>query len=336
MRCGPLRLESLESAPRLMGSLPEGRRNARTFTNKTRKRIQEIKNGLVLHVATKNGAFWKEVSKTRARWDIHAPTQLPPADSDLLYPGRLLLSKARFTETDVYDLHEWNQDVRRLWLWLAVPGQERYREEIDWRPFMAALVLYQPPLGALREFAKYGGIVPVTPEHRREDSATSHDPMLVEPLIHRLPHPYAVEWACRHYYETLTKINEQFLKPRGMDIQDLKSKLMQDGTFEQDLEERLRQVPKDLYVEVPKGVTVDEVRKAGELAVSMHDAHEESHNVFAEASETRLMQVELAYWHYCRGKKYPDVRPHYLPNINSAETFKRYARAGRKYLPKDR
>jgi hypothetical protein len=42
-----------------------------------------------------------------------------------------------------------------------------------------------------------------------------------------------------------------------------------------------------------------------------------------------LMQVELAYRHYYLGEEYPDVRERYLPNIGSAETFKKYARLGR-------
>jgi hypothetical protein len=319
-----------------MGNSPERRRNARTFTDTTTKRIQEIKNGLVLQVATKKGAFWKEICKIRARWDIHAPTQLPPANADL-YLGRLLPSEAKLTEQDIYDLHSWERDIKRLGLWLAVPGLERYREEIEWWPFMAALVLYQPPLDALREFAKYGGIVPVTPEYGGEDSGTSHDPMLVNPLIHRLSHPYAVEWACRHYYETLMKeINEQFLKPRGMDIQELKAKLLQDGTFEQDLEEKLRKLPQDLYVHVHEGVTVDEVRKAGELAVSNHEGPEERQNVLAKASETKLMQVEIAHRYYSLREDYRAAVEHYQPKVGSAATYMRYARIGRTHLPEER
>jgi hypothetical protein len=325
-----------------MASVPEERPDPRTFTDKTIKRIQEIKNGLVLQVATKEGTFWEEVCETRARWSIQAPTQAPPANAELLYPERLLPSQVESTEAYVYDTHKWDQDVRRLWLWLAVPGLERYREEIGWRPFMAALVLYQPPLDGLREFAKYGGVVPETTEHRRADSATSDDPMLVEPLIHRLPHPYAVEWACQDYYETLMQeINERFLKPRGLDIQELKVKVLRDGTLEETLQERLDLLQQDLYVEVPKGVTVDELRKAGELAVSMREGYEEgqeleTQELLVKASETLLMQVELAYLHYCLGKEYPDVVTDYLPNITSAETFKKYAQVGRTYLPKDR
>ncbi len=97
-----------------MGSLPEGRRNARTFTDTTIKRIQEIKNGLVLQVATKKGAFWNEVCKIRSRRDIQAPTQLPPANTDLLCPDQLLRLKAENAEDYVYKHHNWHQDIRRL------------------------------------------------------------------------------------------------------------------------------------------------------------------------------------------------------------------------------
>lgn len=336
MRRGPLR-QSLEPTPQLMGSLPKGRRNARTFTDKTTKRIQEIKNGLVLQVATKQGTFWKEVRKTRARWGIRAPTQLPPANADLLYPERLLRLKAENAEDYVYGSHNWDRDLRRLWLWLAVPSLERYREEIDWRPFMSALVLYQPPLNTLQEFAKYGGIVPKTPEYKREEPTTSHDPMLVEPLVHRLAHPYAVEWECESYYETLMKeINERFLKPQGLDIDELRAEILQDGTLEESLQERLTHVPRHLYVEVPEEPSVDELRKAVELAASMREEREEARKPSIKASKSLLMQVEIAYRHYRLGEGYPDVVERYRPNVGSAETFKRYARIGRAYLPEDR
>lgn len=77
------------------------------------------------------------------------------------------------------------------------------------------LVLYQPPLDTLLEFAEYGGAVRRTPEYKREGQG-SLDPKLVDPLIHELQHPYAVEGACRHYYETLLEeIGERYLKPRA-------------------------------------------------------------------------------------------------------------------------
>ena len=68
----------------------------------------------------------------------------------------------------------------------------------------------------------------------------------------------------------------------------------------------------------------------------MDEGYEEAQELLVKASETLLMQVELGYLHYCLGKEYPDVVEDYLPNIKHAETFKKYVRLGRTYLPKDR
>jgi hypothetical protein len=313
-----------------MGNLSERRGNAEAFAASTAKRIQEVKNWLMLEVATQSGAFWEQVRETRARWAVQAPTKLSPKDINLLYPERLRRSQAEDLEQYVYDSHNWDRDLGRLSSWLAVPGLERYREDVDWRPFMSALVLYQPPLDTLLEFAEYGGAVRRTPEYKREGQG-SLDPKLVDPLIHELQHPYAVEGACRHYYETLLEeIGERYLKPRGLDIQAIRAEVLRDGPLEEDVQERVRQLPRDLYVEVPDESSVDELRTAVQNAASMRKEIEVADT--PRASKSVLTRVELAYRHYCLGQRYLDVSDRYSPNFSS-ETFKRYAREGRPYLP---
>lgn len=114
-----------------MGSVPKEGPRPKALGPKTKERIQKIKNGLVLQVAIKDGIFWDEVRKTRGRWDIQAPVQLPPPeDSNLLYPERLIPSKAKLTEEYILDSHRWETDIKGLWLWLAVAGLERYRLDL--------------------------------------------------------------------------------------------------------------------------------------------------------------------------------------------------------------
>jgi hypothetical protein len=126
------------------------------------------------------------------------------------------------------------------------------------------------------------------------------------------------------------------LKPRGLDIQQLRTKVLQDGSLEEDLEERLEQVPRDLYVEVPEEPSIDELRKAVELAASMREESEEAQKPFEKASKTLLMKVELAYRRYLLDEGYLDVVERYLPNVGSPGTFKRDPLEGRQHLPKDR
>lgn len=327
-----------------MGSVPKEGPRPKALGLKTKERIQKIKNGLVLQVAIKDGLFWDEVRKTRGHWDIEARVQLPPEDSNLLYPERLIPSKAKLTEGYILDSHRWETDIKRLWWWLVVPGLERYRLDLDWRPFMAALVLFQPPLDYLLEFAEYGEIVRKdpygryrkilqdNPEFRRKEIATSHDPMLVSPLIGAFPNPYSLERAQQDYYETLMEeINERFLKPRGLDIHEMKDEVLKDGTLDESLQERLRQIPQDLYVEVPKHAGIDELREAVGLAHSMQKEPEEEVSV-VEASRTTLIKAELAHRYYCLNQSFLDLPKQRYPSIKSPQTYKQYAGIGHRLL----
>ena len=91
-----------------MSSLSKG------LSSEAKKRIQQIKNSLILQVVLKEGRFWNEVSEIRARWSIEAPVQLPPEDPRLLYPEQLLPSKAELTEGYILDSHRWETDKGAL------------------------------------------------------------------------------------------------------------------------------------------------------------------------------------------------------------------------------
>jgi hypothetical protein len=316
-----------------MDSLPK-RRQSSPLAKATAKRIQEIKNGLVLQVAVKKGAFWEEVREMRDRWAVRAPTMLPPKDTDLL-PELLCRSRADGTEAQVYYAHNWDRDIGRLSQWLAVPGLDRYRDEVEWRPFMSALVLFQPPLDTLQEFATFGDILS-RPSEDDDGTSSDYDPMLVAPLVWNLPHPYAVEDACRDYYETLLeKINERFLKPRGLDIRELRATVLEDGSLEEDVRQCTEQVPRDFYVEISEEPSTDELRKAVEVAKAQLNVTRAVGVPSVKVSKTVLIKAELAYRRYCLNQGFLDVEERYRSNVKSAETFKAYALDGRDYLPTD-
>jgi hypothetical protein len=333
-----------------MDSLPEDQPRPKALAPDTKKRIQQIKNGLVLQVARRRGSFWDEVHEIRAHWDIEARTQLPPEDRNLLYPPQILQihrGEANLTGQYIEDLHRWEREhIRGLSLSLAKIGQERYRLDLDWWPFMAALVLYQPPGETLREFADYGGIVRKdpyaeygktlqdNPEFRRKEAATNYDPMLTKPLIATYPNPYSYGRAWQDYYETLMKeIDERFLKPQGLDIHEMRDEVLKDGTLDESLQERLRQIPQDLYVEIPEHAVVDELREAVGLAHQMQEESKEDVRII-ETSEITLIKVELAYRFYQLKQEFKDIpdRKQRYPSIKSSETFKKYASEGRKLL----
>lgn len=157
---------------------------------------------------------------------------------------------------------------------------------------MAALVLYQPPLDALLELSEYGGIVRMTPEYQQQDAAKSgYDPLLVPPLLAWMQHPYAVEWAWQRYHEALLeKIDKRYLQPRGLDTQEMRREVLQDGLLDKALKKRL-QNSRDLYIEVPPSVTVEEVREAAAVAVA---TRKESHTEQPIAAQ-RIELVGLSW-----------------------------------------
>ncbi len=159
--------------------------------------------------------------------------------------------------------------------------------------------------------------------------------MLVSPLIRKFPNPYSLERAQQDYYEALMEeINKRFLKPRGLDIDEMRDEVLKDGTLDESLQERLRQIPQDLYIRVPNNATVDELRQAVGLAVSMLEESEKAEAKEVEASEILLIQVELAYRYHHLKQSFHDLPERRYPSIGSAETYKKYAQTKRKLLDK--
>lgn len=156
--------------------------------------------------------------------------------------------------------------------------------------------------------------------------------MLVSPLIGAFPNPYSLERVQQDYYETLMEeINERFLKPRGLDIHEMKDEVLKDGTLDESLQERLRQIPQNLYVKIPKHAGIDELREAVGFAHSMQKEPEEEVSA-VEASRTTLIKVELAYRYYYLGQSFLDLPEQRYPSIKSPQTYKQYAGIGHRLL----
>ena len=177
--------------------------------NPLKRRLRILKRNLVASMIAQRGGYWEAIAEVRNRWHLDpAPTQLPPASEDILYPPsvpsqRPPRSMEYILRPDIPntymgepgDLEEYEDWVNLRANWLMDLGDvlrrgvpERYLDEeappymgwpppqerwLPWYRFAAACVLYNPPLD-LEEaslFADYGGL-PLLPGKETKDEPT--------------------------------------------------------------------------------------------------------------------------------------------------------------------
>ena len=140
-----------------------------------KKRLVELKKGLVVQLVTRRGEFWEAVAEVRGDWQIRdVPAQLPPESADVLLPESVGTPGDSTKEYTAWlnRKRRWHGSLRYV---LAPTEVERYLGEegppyntadspplplkwLPWYRFAAACVLYDPPKSEeLPKFAKYGG-----------------------------------------------------------------------------------------------------------------------------------------------------------------------------------
>ncbi len=252
--------------------LPE---DASRFKSSAESRLTELKEGLVWQVLSRSGEFWEKIRDMRSRWGITARAQLPPEVSGplryLKLPKQYPRSKfARLQEPTLYP-RDMEIPERNKWEWeldwikvQTVP--ERYSQASEWRWFISACVLFDPPASppepGLVRFAECGG---VTPDIVGRGDGDGFE-MLVSP-VWKLSHPFAVEGVWRWFLNAVMReINERHLKPRGLNIYEMFSDVLQNSGLEDELQQRLERIPLEDYIKVDELTTYKEV-EAGRKAI---------------------------------------------------------------------
>ncbi len=182
---------------------------------------------------------------------------------------------------------EWELD------WIKVQTvPERYSQASEWRWFISACVLFDPPAGppepGLVRFAECGGVTPDVVGRGDGDGFE----MLVSP-VWKLSHPLAVEGVWRWFYEELIReIGERYLKPRGLNIHEMCSDVLRNSGLKDELQRRLERIPLENHIKVDEHTTYDEV-EAGRKAVFAEQGRKQE----GAARRRPLVAVECALLH---------------------------------------
>ncbi len=313
-----------------MDRLSNQQPNSTIVDPEVKKRIQDLKDDMVLQVALKESVFWDEVKRTRAHWGIEAPVKLPPENLEWIYPKEPPNPDYLLQVSSVYDSIYWSQDLSRL-ASLGVKGKDRYQEGVEWFPFLAAVVRYHPPLEHLREFAEYGGISLREPLDPRQRKLASGDHAFVEPLIMTEHDPNHLVGVWQWYYETLLdEINERFLKARGLNVHMMRGEIEKEMKLEEQRRKELREAPLNTYVRVAGEATVPELRNAVKRAAARQTERPKR----GRDKRAQLTAVEIAYRHDHLGQGYLEDLCNRYPEIQGKDfsTFKKYLADGRKIL----
>ncbi len=229
------------------------------------RQLRQLTRKLVLQLYQERGEFWEKVRDMRSRWGITPVVQLPPEVRRPLHYLRLpeqypRSNLARLQEPTLYprDMEipernkwEWELDLIRI---ETVP--ERYSQASEWRWFVSACVLFDPPERGLIGFAECGG-VPYIVGLRDGDGFE----MPVSP-VQKSPHPLAVEGAWRQFYEELIReIGERHLKPLGLNIHKMYSDVLHNSKLHEELRERLARLPCDYSIPVDEETDVEGVKQ---------------------------------------------------------------------------
>lgn len=278
------------------------------------RRIMRFRHDLVLSLYLRDGQFWEAVSGLRAKWEVcpecvipshahlraelrHAPNlAVDPEDPFAPHPD---------SDENIESTRAWFNDLEWL-LRVSIPDDllpdlslnMRLFAEMDWRDFVGACVLYDPPPAQLFEFA-YAVPVRLTTIGTAtagilEETPTS--PGMLAPPIETL-YGRGVEYlATAAYYEALIgEIAKTHLEPLGLDIRHIRREIHFENPDILNLREAtLAAFPLSHYISVDSETTDADVRNARRMIVATLPPTDPT----ATRARDDLLSVQLAIWHY--------------------------------------
>ena len=252
---------------------------------------------MVLQLFLEHGEFWEKVRDMRSRWKIIPATRLPP---DVRWPLNYLDTSEHYPRCDLGSspklaLYPRDPDGMEIpeqnrWEWeldqIAVETVPQYSHASEWRLFISACVLYNPPELELVRFAEYGRAIPDV-VGLRDGQAFE---MLASP-VRRMPYPEHATDPWRWFYEAmLREIGERYLKPQGLDIQKMFREVLRDSNLREELHQRLAELPHRWFIEVEEHTTSKDVERAFKIIA----AEQERPPPLGRPSRNRLIAIECA------------------------------------------
>jgi hypothetical protein len=263
--------------------------------------ISQLKRELLIALVGEKGTFYEAVADLRRRRGITPIEGLPPHDPthvNVLLPGNApeVLSDGSYSEELSEYSYRWRQDLDAI-IWQEVPERLRYGFllRVPWEKFVAACVLYDPPLEGLQKFAEYGGPGPQGPvfsEGLSWDEERSI-PLMVAPPVRMLQDPFAEMQAESSFWQSaISRVAKRHLEPIGLDLWGMIKEAM-DLELLEEHDRRRRENPARVYIDVDEYTTEKDVVNAFRLI----RATQPTKVVSGRRTRDRLMCVQCALLH---------------------------------------
>jgi hypothetical protein len=207
-----------------------------------------FKDELVVQHFMQRGPFWKAVCRLRERRGIVARTSLPPSGHGI---SSLIMPKTEREGDFFQERDRWIKDLETIED-ECIPA--RYRDSAEWKGFISACVLFDPPPDQLEEFAVHG-------DPRSEERETV--PLRAMAPILWSADEKELEAVYLGFFERLLEeLGKRHLEPLGLRMDDLLKDVLDNTEVNEDFHRSRLNVRRRWHIVVEGGVSEDDVRKA--------------------------------------------------------------------------
>jgi hypothetical protein len=229
-------------------------------------KARAFKDSLTAQLYLQRGVFWDALRDLRERWEITAERGLPPSAenvSGLIFPETP--SKGDFFR--LYD--EWTADLRRIEQ-RCVPS--RFRESAEWREFISACVLFDPPLEDLDTFTRHGDLRYINRE--AHGARGERAPMrATAPLRWAVADEKALEKVYFWLFEcVLEELGQRYLKPAGIDLEEALDEILDTTELNKRYHAKKNSLRREWHIVASDGVNANDIKKAADTIPAVREA----------------------------------------------------------------
>ena len=226
-------------------------------------KVRTFKDDLTVQLYLQKGAFWDAVLEVREKWGIVALTQLPPSGPGI--SGLILPEHAPDGDQEFFRIvDEWIEDIGRVEE-RCIPA--RFRDSAEWKDFISACILFDPPEGQFLEFTKHGD--PRYLDYARPGGQGDRVPLQARAPLRWLADESELEATHLWLLESLLEeLGRRHLEPLGLDIEKMVEDVFDNTDLRAQYNSKKRDLAKRWHIRVESGITFDDVRKSFSLIPS--------------------------------------------------------------------
>jgi hypothetical protein len=229
-------------------------------------KARAFKDGLTAQLYVQRGEFWDAVRELREQRGITAQRRLPPSGDNiggLIMPGRAPDEDFfRYLDTWIADLQHIEEQ--------CVPA--RFRESAEWRDFISACVLCDPPLENLDTFTRHGDKRYYEPDARGPWG--ERVPMQARaPVVRAIADERAFESV--HFWlfdRVLEELREHYLEPAGIDLEEALQEIFDTTKLNNQYRAKKGDLRKEWHIVATDGVNASDIKKAADLLPTVREA----------------------------------------------------------------